>query len=302
MKYEIALVIGNGFDLNLGLETSYSNYLESDIFKEIFSSSNEKSLAWQLFYEFERNKSNNKKWIDLELYLKTFYASNSQFDKKREDFDLLVENISKFLDNRKVPDIEIMRTTYAYKLLKSIKDKNFIILNFNYTKSLKIILQDLNISEEKIKTNIISVHGEIVKKNIIIGVDEGFKQTKETSFVRKASNENFLNTDINEIFDNSENILFFGHSLGETDHSYFDDFFIDRSSQRPKFKKGILLFYFGSEDWYNKTYEISILTNDKFKKLMDYNLLTKFDIKKNEDALSLEKHLTKAPKVKWEVY
>lgn len=291
MKYEIALVIGNGFDLNLGLETSYSNYLESDTFNEIFSSSNEKSLAWQLFDEYERNKSNNNKWIDLELYLKTFYASNSQFDKKRNDFDLLVENISKFLDNLKVPDIEIMRTTYAYKLIKSIKDKNFIILNFNYTKSLKIILQDLNISEEKIKTNLISVHGEIEKKNIIIGVDEGFEQTKETVFVRKASNENFLTNNISKILDNSENILFFGHSLGETDHSYFNDFFEEAAIKRPETEKGIIIFYHGSGDWYNKAYELSKLTKDRFIKLMDYNKFSKIDTSKSNEFDSCEEYL-----------
>ena len=32
--YKVLLILGNGFDLSLGLRTSYNDFLESDLFKK----------------------------------------------------------------------------------------------------------------------------------------------------------------------------------------------------------------------------------------------------------------------------
>jgi hypothetical protein len=54
-------------------------------------------------------------------------------------------------------------------------------------------------------------------------------------------------------------------------------FFKKLQKKRPEREKGIIVFYHGSDDWYNKTYELSKLTKDRFKKLMDFNKFNKFD-------------------------
>lgn len=298
-KYEVALVVGNGFDLNLGLKTSYSDYLESDIFRTFFSDASANTLRWELNEEYSRNKEKELKWIDLEVFLKKFFGDERERDNPRKEFEDLVENISLYLQSIDLKENDIDVKSQSFKLLNSIKDRKFIILNFNYTNSVFRILSKLNVSEQKISTNLIHVHGTLDENNIIIGVDEKFKHKRVTSFLRKASNESFINNDVNEIFENSLNIIFFGHSLGETDHSYFDDFLVNISKERQKQKKGIFIFYHGSNDWYNKTYEISLLTNDRFKKLMDYNKLLKFDTSKKTE-FSFDANFMVESTIKWQ--
>ncbi len=295
-QYEVALVIGNGFDLNLNLETSYSNYLESNIFQTSFSDAKEGSLKWELFKKYSENKENELKWIDLEVFLKEYFSERFVRETPRKQFEDLVENISLYLKTIELPDSGTYKNKQTYQLLNEIKDKNFIILNFNYTNSVKKILKDLNVDNGIISKRLIHVHGSLDKKNIIVGVDEKFNQLRSTSFLRKISNINFINNNINEIFENSENVVLFGHSLGETDHSYFDDFLINRSKERSNDKKGIFVFYHGSEDWYNKVYEISKLTNDRFKKLRDYNKFEIFDTSPHSKFAFNNEYLVKSPK------
>jgi len=58
------LIIGNGFDLDLGLKTSYSDFIESDNFKSI-------AHKYQLL-NFLSEKFHTEKWIDLENFLRLF--------------------------------------------------------------------------------------------------------------------------------------------------------------------------------------------------------------------------------------
>ncbi|MFR8357317.1 MAG: AbiH family protein [Parabacteroides sp.] len=75
------------------------------------------------------------------------------------------------------------------------------------------------------KKEIIKVHGSIENKNIIFGVEDKANIKKEHIFLKKSYNINFTPIDISNYLEISDSIIFFGHSLGETDHTYFRDFF-----------------------------------------------------------------------------
>ena len=51
-NYEVIVVIGNGFDVNLGLKTKYSDFIQSDIFQEEMISN---SLFQYLFTRYTQS-------------------------------------------------------------------------------------------------------------------------------------------------------------------------------------------------------------------------------------------------------
>lgn len=52
------LIVGNGFDLNLGLKTSYANFIESEQFAKICNSNN--------FAKYLKNQNSIQRWVDIE--------------------------------------------------------------------------------------------------------------------------------------------------------------------------------------------------------------------------------------------
>ena len=90
---KIILVIGNGFDLNLGLNTSYNHFINNDLF--LNKTDKNKLFAYLL------NKHNLQKWIDIENELK-IYSKKAQNDINfKNEFNelcsVLVEYLKKLI-------------------------------------------------------------------------------------------------------------------------------------------------------------------------------------------------------------
>jgi hypothetical protein len=63
------LVVGNGFDLNLGLKTAYADFLQSPHFNSLLGSS---GLANCL-----KNVKDKDRWVDIEAELARFSKANA---------------------------------------------------------------------------------------------------------------------------------------------------------------------------------------------------------------------------------
>ena len=86
VKYENVLVIGNGFDLNLGLETSYSDYLSSKYFKYL--------LGTNTLARYLESRKKESKWVDIEkeLYqysISLFHKGENGLRPNPEDINLI---------------------------------------------------------------------------------------------------------------------------------------------------------------------------------------------------------------------
>lgn len=73
--YRVVLVIGNGFDLDLGLKTKYNDYMNSDYFDRahsisVYVHSDKKGV--NLFNYLKEKASDNHNWIDIEKELADF--------------------------------------------------------------------------------------------------------------------------------------------------------------------------------------------------------------------------------------
>lgn len=107
------------------------------------------------------------------------------------------------------------------QLISKSKGKMNKILSFNYT--------DIKLENRRFKiTDVQHVHGKLSDENIIIGIDYKNFSSLQTGFLysktyRKMNME--LNKTKNDILNDIDEIVFYGHSLNEQDYSYFQAIF-----------------------------------------------------------------------------
>lgn len=223
-------IIGNGFDLDLGWKTRYSDFAESSfgIFGENYSYAD---LA-----DFLRRKSQTQKWFDLEMALQE-YASTANDEYKYSDnkfahksdykvFEDLTNKLMNYLsEEQKKP---INTDSVAAKVFRSIiKNGSFTsIYTFNYT-NLGLIAEQLNLDTILFEY----VHGSIEKRSAILGVEDKTDLRPGYSFLYKTFNRHYESHHIQYDMAEADEIVFFGHSLGRNDYHYFQQLFRTQSSE-----------------------------------------------------------------------
>ena len=116
------------------------------------------------------------------------------------------------------------------------------------------------------------IHGTLKdKENIVFGVQDSADLDKRHSFLYKSHNRVLNVNHLNERFEDAKHILFYGYSLGQTDHSYFEDFFKEQSMKGCERKK-FDFFYYGQEGYDDLFWQLRTLTGNRmiqFKQLND---------------------------------
>ncbi len=233
---KLLAIIGNGFDLDLGLKTSYKDFMLSQIFDDYREKSHLETTQYghlNLFdYLQDRFDGNDKQWIDVEIELREF-AKNvdlSEYENKKEatgyiekSFNQVRFALCEYLSMIDYSSININST--AILALKAVsRGRNCAIYNFNYT--------DLGRLNERIGGSpslpVYNIHGTLKDKSIVLGFEKTALQYTELDFMIKYQSDSYQTStdkDIRKDLDEAEEILIFGHTLGCTDHSYFQKFF-----------------------------------------------------------------------------
>lgn len=239
-------IIGNGFDLDLGLPTKYSDFANSEywpisasedtVLKDVNNNEANKTKTLSLEDAIEKAK-NRETWFDLEGELLEYSKQREDIKHKfyvlsnRESSDnvkksvgclnklrnSLNEYISSVQDKH-----EICRECKASDVLKAIVGNGYFesIYSFNYT-DLNAIGKKLGIANEIKYTHL---HGNVSDKSIILGVDET-KLRKGYEIFHKSSSRYYRSHDLYNALSAAKEIVFFGLSFGSIDYSYFDRFF-----------------------------------------------------------------------------
>lgn len=231
------LIIGNGFDLNLGLKTSYKDFIQSYYFKTLVE--NENSMA-----EYFNEKSELNNWVDIEKEITKYSIKVKDEDLNiKKDFVEIKSALTNYLEEAQKK--EINKDSKAFKILKEEINNIDIIFNFNYTDSIIKIAKILNI--QNIENKHCYIHGSIKEQNIIFGVEDSARIHDEHIFLKKASNKNYGKYSIKKKFNKENEIIIFGHSLGITDSSYFRNYISERASDiiQTQFK----FYYYGDLGW-----------------------------------------------------
>lgn len=247
-----ALVIGNGFDLNLGLETKFSNFANA---KDYWPEKDGSKLSIYL-----DSKKSIEKWFDLEGALREYATGGkNSFEtinaKNKEEmtadfayFEKLRIGLMGYLAEEEKK--EIIGNSVAARVIKGVSENsNFeSVYTLNYT--------DLNGIARKLGINnsgkIHYLHGSLANKDIIIGIDD-IRLNDEYKNWRKARSEYYKPHNIFADLDASKEVVFFGLSFGWIDYKYFKQFFAKVSTpvEKPiqeKNRKFVTIFTYDEND------------------------------------------------------
>ncbi len=229
------LIIGNGFDRDLGRDITFEEFYESKHWPD-------KNTECPLC-AFLNDALQSEFWYDLEKALSEYVDVNSinlhrVTDKDYNFYLKIIEGFEKYAASKSITTLEDIRMAkgrqckkvpFAYLVFETILlHKLYHIFSFNYTDL--HILADLvyeNNQIEKRKRIALSnkmeyIHGSLENKDIIIGAKDS--QTAPGLELMRKTNR-LRNTKIVDRLKTANQVVFFGHSLSEVDRCYFDAFF-----------------------------------------------------------------------------
>lgn len=102
-NYRVVLVIGNGFDLDLGLRTTYSDFmssccfLDSDFLNPYILSKIRSKISGVNLFSYLDKKYRYERWIDLENELANWAVNQKKAKKKQQVWSIKHINIYKNL-------------------------------------------------------------------------------------------------------------------------------------------------------------------------------------------------------------
>lgn len=242
-------IIGNGFDLDLGMNTRYSDFANSENWPQ-------DSVSNGCLSQYLRDKRTINKWFDLEKEL-LLYARDAEKriqtkliykkfkEKNRIFYDNLVRGLTDYL--RKEEEKEIKNDSVAAKVLKAVVENGYFssIYSFNYTNLHKIARKIGIYSQFRYE----HVHGSIEENSIILGVEEKSDLIPGYQFLYKTYNPHYESHAIQYDMLEADEVVFFGHSLGDNDYHYFQMFFRNqcRDNMTRKEGKRITIFTFNED-------------------------------------------------------
>ena len=237
---ELALIIGNGFDLDLGLPSKYSDFADSPEFHDLAR------RMHNMYYEEERKNSlvlqiqqasYNSNWFDIEEEIHKYvlnhpYLYDNMIRHVRSEFDALKRALTNYLKRvSKELEHKANKQRLADVLLTILQNSPLskIDIYFNYTNP--ELFMEMPTYHEIGKGFFTYVHGSLRYDDIVLGCDlkKGEKVNRQLSFMYKYNMLNKANHVARHILEAKE-VIFFGHSINEMDFCYFREFFKDASA------------------------------------------------------------------------
>lgn len=252
---EVVFIIGNGFDINLGMKTRYSDFFT--YYQSVESSS---EAVNKLKKEISKDFHN---WSDLELALGRYTEKTQTFAEFEEAFEDIGEELAKYLQKEE-DDFDFDMVDYkelfnylcfpeqsllpldrikieAFKNSLNQGQSNSYIITFNYTKALEkiliekyrgIIIGNIN-NYSNVLQSIEHIHG-YVNNRMIMGVNDTTQVANSLFHENQDFLETFVKGDCNhankheiDVFclnqiSNANLICIFGSSLGDTDNMWWN--------------------------------------------------------------------------------
>lgn len=259
-------IIGNGFDLNLGLKTSYRDFVTSDIFYDRIKSGNS-------LFDHLNDININSNWIDIEKEL-IIFSRNKSGKYFLRDYKELCALLKQYIKN--IDLSQINTHSRAYNLFSNDETEDQVtIINFNYTETIsKVFESKLNREYDNVK--IINIHGSVKADEIIFGVDDTANINEDHTFLYKSCSSIYNGRDCINALKSFKKLHVFGHSLGESDHMYLG-FFRHLSTYEADEEKEINIYHYGENDKYRIHKQLHILTGGNVSKLKNNTCLSIID-------------------------
>lgn len=234
---DVALIVGNGFDIDMGLPSRYSDFIRSKEWNDAVSGFNiylqqkdyqNHSLIAQL-----QMASTNSQWFDIEQEIHRFIVSHPDNTEKdvrdiRSEFKVIKKALTNYLKritSTFTADNSKASTVLHYRLRESPLTATEIYFNYTYPHQyIKLPIQQSIFNGAQHWVTF--VHGSLRDNDIVLGCDlqEGEQVNRQLSFMYKYNQLKKANHIARNILEAIE-IIFFGHSVNEMDFGYFKEFF-----------------------------------------------------------------------------
>ena len=278
MGEETLLIVGNGFDLSMGFNTSYGDFMQSSYFPNKETS----SLCSYLYDQYEENMG----WIDIENELSEFSKMlttkklnakkiNATLDIEsfREEYDELKSSLKYYLQEETKRAFGPSPENHAKRVIDQLPAGSKII-SFNYTSIIERLTWD---KFKDSKGNLLHIHGSLAPyDDIVFGVEDSAKLSKEHVFLYKAYSPYLKVQKFSDWLNSAERIIFYGYSLGDTDRQYFENFFRKLCSGDTTYTE-LVFYYYGQSSYDNLIWQLQMLTNHKLTQLQILNKIEFID-------------------------
>ena len=325
----IVLILGNGFDIDLGLKTSYKDFWESEFCPKDYPA----PLIHHLNERWPDNKE-GVRWYDLENEFLQYYKSIpdpqvgkdyltdkekkliASFDSSKLDYGLYsaeeCDTIKALFDKGVIKDarkpirslyipykkdalespiwrdhraLELIKKglcsyikvieqskhdelSVAFHLLLALSKSvdagdNVNIYNFNYT--------SVQMRGSLVEFPVHYVHGSCKDNNVIIGTQDATYMVPEYDFLQKVMDDNYAPSDIVSALADADEVIIFGHSLGENDSQYFERFFTHQAEADGHNKTEIVLFTYDTKSKHEIKRAIQDMINISLSSLFSTN-------------------------------
>ncbi len=223
------VVLGNGFDLDLGLRTSYSDFAKSIQWQELMETNSHSSdSSWLI--GFLKSKYEIQLWIDIEAALleyATIKTKNNSFEHAADDssdFFALCQALKTYLREQQ----DNFQPSYHSPALAFLKflgrlSNQSRVYSFNYTK-LNVLANKCGITMGHDAKHI---HGSLDEDDdIILGIETSERIDDHYAFLFKTQSRKYNHSNLLKDLKEKDEYIFYGHSLNGMDYSYFNSLFI----------------------------------------------------------------------------
>lgn len=233
---QLALIIGNGFDIDMGLPSKYSDFAKSEEFRSLVSRMYDMFHIEEREYSLVRQLQNayaTSNWFDIEEEIHKYVQTNKRLHDEivrlvRSEFDELKKTLYQYLQRVSAnftANKDKLSTRLMCKLRECPLTATEIYFNYTYPRDyLKLPSQREVFNGGQHWCTF--VHGRLRDNDIVLGCDlqEGEKVNRSLSFMYKYNQLHKANHVARSILEAKE-IIFFGHSVNEMDFCYFKEFF-----------------------------------------------------------------------------
>lgn len=329
---KIVLILGNGFDLDLGLKTSYKDFWESEFCPRDYPAplivhlnqrwpDNMEAVKW---YDLEnellnyyRGLSDPERGVDIitseeKEFLKKFSSYGFQCGWYNDELELLQSLVDKGVLQYRQDPLPRMLEHYKEDALQSPiwRDRKALnLIKEGLCKYLRSICGE-SFAQETVAQNVLfaakcaresgnllslytfnytpvpvidgdnfpnviqHVHGECKKGNIIIGTRDEGEYVNGYDFLQKSFDSHFNPPPLVADLLEADEVVIFGHSIGENDRQYFKAFFKQQTDFERPHRKVITVF-----TW-DENSELEIKRS--LQKMTDNNLSTLYGLNQVE--------------------
>lgn len=252
------LIVGNGFDLNMGFPTSFQDFLRYYVKTDVERPSDNVRKLKQLI------QSDIVQWSDLELKLGEVTTEYSTTEDFSDTFRNIRDELSRYLEcvdrlqivnaksvaERMLRDlagidqlIDLPYKSKYWKFMENVNESDRVevnVMTFNYTRTFERLLQELQgnlVNESNITINApVHIH-ETLESGLMMGVNDG-SQIANTDFrngylvknlmVKPLINKEYEDgTDkvCREMISQADLIILYGLSIGATDQAWWKEIY-----------------------------------------------------------------------------